>query len=117
MVKEHEKGFPDLYAAIFRQAVEDDIKGVKAYIQKELFNLGFDRLESVEMIDKYAQEIDKMVRENVWKESHNYPNTLKAESVRKNQKIARHVLKNIEPLLITVTEDKEVLLNDNGTSY
>jgi hypothetical protein len=113
----YDKGFSKLYAAIFRQAVEDDKKEVKAYIQKELFNLGYDRIKSVAVIEKHEEQIDKMVRESVWKESHNYPNTYKPESVRKNQKIARHVLKNIEPLLITVTKDKEVLLNDDGTSH
>ena len=89
-------GVANLYAAIFGQAVDDDVKSIKAELKKELGNIGYTKEQANILIDEYSQFIVSNVREAILLESQSYPNYNKRENTRTNKRIVNAVLKNIK---------------------
>ncbi len=65
--------YAELYAAIFRQALIDDIKTINIKIFKYLTEIGYGADDVRKFIDAQKQEIQDEVQKYLVKEADNYP--------------------------------------------
>lgn len=81
------QGYNKLYAAIFRQAMEDDVNSIKASVLTELENRGYSKPEIKKFISDNKELIKSSVQPYILKESEDYPCNNKGTAYRNRKKI------------------------------
>jgi hypothetical protein len=88
---EIDKGYENLYLAIFQQAAKDDFAHAKEIIYKDLKDKGETELNIQETIKSQEHKLQKDINTALLEEAKNYPATTTAKSIRKLYKISRQV--------------------------
>jgi broad-specificity NMP kinase len=96
MKRINDNGAANLYAAIFKQAVEDDVRFINLKLKDELEVIGYSKEKIKEKIGEHQDFIKENVRESVLIESQHYPNYNKRENTRSNTRIIKAIMKDIE---------------------
>ena len=86
------QAYGNLYAAIFRQAVDDDVQDIKASVYGELINLGHDKENIHKFIDSAKSELKHKVALYVEKEANCYPINSKGETNRNKARIVKYFI-------------------------
>ena len=72
MGKDTNDNYAELYAAIYKNAVRDDLFAVCGKIQKQLILKGVDKRKAIDYVSANKEYIKEQVRMNVYKESQEY---------------------------------------------
>jgi len=88
----NDEGFNMLYAAIFKQAVEEDIRQVKVIVKKEMENMGYSSTLANQKIQENEDFIGNSIKKNVLRESKKWPENNKIENIRFIKKLANKVI-------------------------
>lgn len=81
------EAYTRLHLAIFKQAIIDSTKSIKALLFDELKNRGIDKKEIHQFIDQHEQRIEEDVKEMVYAEAQRWPHVNKSMTLRNEYKL------------------------------
>ncbi|MDD4566191.1 MAG: hypothetical protein PHE79_12050 [Eubacteriales bacterium] len=89
---EFDRNYIELYAAIYKQAVADDIREVRRQVYKVLSLRRINEREIHRYLDRMEKEIEVQVQQGVYEEAQNYgPGTKRIQTKHINSLVSRLV--------------------------